>query len=48
MSLHDPIMPLNIESDINGGNKIIATKLYNFLKGYSDLVIDNLADFVNA
>jgi phosphomannomutase len=47
MSLHDPIMPLNVESDIKGGNKIIAIKLYNFLKGYGDLVIDNLEKFIN-
>ena len=46
MSLHDPIMPLNIESNVLGGNKVIATKLYNFLKGYDGLVIDNLKNFL--
>ncbi len=47
MSLHDPIMPLNIESNEKGGNKIIAQKLYNFLKGYEGLVLDNLKNYLN-
>ena len=47
MSLHDPIMPLNIESDVIGGNKIIAKKLHEFLSNYDGLVIDNLTNFVN-
>jgi phosphomannomutase len=46
MSLHDPIMPLNIESNVNGGNLVIAKKLYDFLKGYDGLVIDNLTAFI--
>ena len=46
MSLHDPIMPLNIESNVIGGNKIIAEKLYNFLKNYDGLNIDNLSAFL--
>lgn len=46
MSLHDPIMPLNIESNVKGGNLIIAKKLYDFLKGYDGLVIDNLTAFI--
>lgn len=48
MSLHDPIMPLNIESARLGGNKVIAKKLHDFLDGYDGLVIDNLTQFVNA
>lgn len=46
MSLHDPIMPLNIESNVLGGNLVIAKKLYEFLKGYDGLVVDNLKDFI--
>ena len=46
MSLHDPIMPLNIESNVKGGNLVIAKKLYDFLKGYDGLVIDNLTAFI--
>lgn len=47
MSLHDPIMPLNIESNEVGGNLIIAEKLYNFLVKYEGLNIDNLKAFLN-
>ncbi len=34
LSLHDPILPLNIESDEEGGTKKIAADLYSFLKHY--------------
>lgn len=37
LSVHDPIMPLNIESDSIGGTKIIAKEIIGFLKKYSDL-----------
>lgn len=46
MSLHDPIMPLNIESNEKGGNLIIAKKLFDFLKGYEGLNITNLKNFI--
>ncbi len=36
-SLHDPIMPLNIESNQEGGCKVIANKLLRFLEAYKDL-----------
>ncbi len=45
LSVHDPIMPLNIESDVVGGNKIIANKFYSFIRNYEKLdlsVIDNI------
>ena len=37
LSVHDPIMPLNIESDSQGGVDIIYSKLYEFLKTTSGL-----------
>jgi phosphomannomutase len=37
MSLHDPLMPLNIESNGPGGVKLIGEKIYGFLKGYDQL-----------
>ncbi len=37
MSLHDPLMPLNIESNSVGGVHKIAEKLYAFLSGYDKL-----------
>lgn len=46
MSLHDPIMPLNIESNVKGGNLVIAKKLCAFLNAYEGLNIDNLKAFI--
>ncbi|MCR4925055.1 MAG: phosphomannomutase/phosphoglucomutase [Clostridiales bacterium] len=46
LSVHDPIMPLNIESDVEGGNKIIAKKLYEFLKQFDKLKISCVEDFI--
>ena len=42
MSLHEPIMPINAESDSVGGNKLILKELYSFLKGYDFLNTENL------
>lgn len=42
MSLHDPIMPLNIESDKDGGCRIIAKKLRAFLLRFDKLDISKL------
>ena len=42
MSLHDPIMPLNIESDKDGGCRIIAEKLRTFLSRFDKLDISKL------
>ena len=39
LSVHDPIMPLNIESDSQGGVEIIKKKLYEFLKTTEGLKI---------
>ncbi len=38
MSLHDPIMPLNIESDTAGGAAVIEAVLQGFLQKFKDLV----------
>jgi phosphomannomutase len=42
MSLHDPVMPLNIESDIEGGVDRIAGKLKKMLAGFQGLKTDAL------
>lgn len=42
MSVHDPIMPINIESDEKGGAKKIAEILYSYLSAYRDLDSTNL------
>ncbi|WP_149022060.1 hypothetical protein [Listeria fleischmannii] len=37
MSLHEPVMPLNIESDTKGGIDLILTDLRPFFEGYKAL-----------
>jgi len=37
LSLHDPVIPLNIESENTGGVKEIAGVLQEFLKGFESL-----------
>ncbi|MBE6961684.1 MAG: phosphomannomutase/phosphoglucomutase [Ruminococcaceae bacterium] len=37
LSLHDPLLPLNIESNVSGGVKKIAGELAGFLSGYDKL-----------
>jgi len=46
LSLHDPLMPLNIESDNVGGVKTIARELAAFVAGYEDLDTEKLTEFV--
>ena len=41
-SLHDPIMPLNVESNVEGGGYLIAEKLRPFLEAYKELDISKL------
>ena len=44
LSVHDPVMPINVESDIRGGNQMILTKLYDVLKDIPDIDIAVLAN----
>ncbi len=46
MSLHDPLMPLNIESDSVGGMKVIARELYPFLAQFDGLDTSALAECI--
>ena len=46
LSLHDPLLPLNIESDEEGGAKIIASEILKFISSYSELDYEKLKDFV--
>ena len=46
LSLHDPLLPLNIESNDIGGAKIIASKLYNFIKNYDKLDISSIEKYI--
>ena len=46
MSLHEPLMPLNIESDSPGGVRTIARELFPFLAQFDKLDTTALAAFV--
>lgn len=46
LSVHDPIMPLNIESDVVGGVKLIAKELKCFLDTCDMLDISTLENFL--
>jgi phosphomannomutase len=46
MSLHDPLMPLNIESNVAGGAKIIGGALLPFLQKYQQLDLSPLEAYL--
>ena len=46
LSLHDPLMPLNIESRLLGGARQIAKSLYEFLKQFDELDISSVEKFI--
>ena len=47
MSLHDPVMPINFESNALGGNKVLAEKLLGMLTAFSFLNTDNLYKYIH-
>ncbi|MDD2392871.1 MAG: phosphomannomutase/phosphoglucomutase [Eubacteriales bacterium] len=46
LSLHDPILPLNIESNEEGGVRKIAASLKEFLAKYTELDISRIVDYL--
>ena len=46
LSLHDPLLPLNIETNSIGGAKVIASELYGFLKNYQMLDTDPVCSYI--
>ncbi len=46
LSLHDPLLPLNIESNEIGGAKKIASELVEFIKKYDKLEVKSLLEYV--
>ena len=38
MSLHEPIVPVNLESNTRGGCRIIGQKLHGLLSPYKDKI----------
>lgn len=45
LSLHDPLMPLNIESNMTGGIEIIGRKLLEFLKDFDSIDCTSLKKY---
>ncbi|MCD8286072.1 MAG: phosphomannomutase/phosphoglucomutase, partial [Clostridia bacterium] len=45
-SVHDPVMPINFESDIAGGNKKMAAVLLEALRPYQSLDLTKLEEFL--
>jgi phosphomannomutase len=42
LSLHDPLKPLNVESDVKGGAKAIASRLRQLLEAFEFLDTSSL------
>lgn len=45
-SLHDPILPFNIESNVKDGCIVIAKQVYEFLKQYDALDLTSIEEFI--
>ena len=48
LSVHDPVLPLNVESDIPGGVKTMLTELYNVLKDCEGINFEPLMKAIEA
>ena len=46
LSVHDPLMPLNIESNQTGGTKLIAQELECFFEQCQGLDITSIKEFI--
>ncbi len=46
LSVHDPVMPLNIESDVKGGVLLMAKALYGVLKDAPNIDLTNLEAYI--
>lgn len=42
LSLHDPVIPMNVETEKEEGEKLIVSELYKFFSGYENLNIEAL------
>ncbi len=47
MSLHDPVIPLNIESDTPGGIKPVAASICGFLKKFDSIKYDSILKYIS-
>ena len=46
LSVHDPVLPLNIESDVEGGVKYMASALYKVLANAEGIDLGNLEKYI--
>ena len=46
LSVHDPVLPLNLESDVPGGVKTMAEALLNVLSDAEGITLDKLKAFI--
>ncbi len=46
LSLHDPVIPVNVESDSAGGVRVITQKLYDFLKKFDRLDLSSMEKYL--
>ncbi|MDE6274242.1 MAG: phosphomannomutase/phosphoglucomutase, partial [Clostridiales bacterium] len=46
LSLHEPILPVNVESNKEGGNALILSELYSFFTGYNFLDLQPFKKFL--
>ena len=44
LSLHDPVLPINFESDVPGGVATMAKQLYDVVKGCKNVDLTPLAE----
>jgi len=47
LSVHDPVLPLNLESDVKGGVKRMCAALYQVLSQVQDIDLEKLTQFMN-
>ena len=45
MSVHDPVLALNVESDVEGGVKYMINELYAVIRDAQDIDLSNLASY---
>lgn len=45
-SVHDPVMPVNFASLLQGGDKVMAKYLYSFVSKYPFLDVSALKEFI--
>ena len=46
LSVHDPVLPLNLESDVEGGVQYMAAALLKVLDGAEGIDLTNLEKFI--